>query len=106
MALLTCMLLACACAFVRSMLHRADTLCARRRAPAGTSPSTQLSREQAVALTRQWVIKGPLGAGRAALIKWLLEAGGRSGPDPSPAMVSWLVVRRGWHSGGRGQHCC
>jgi predicted ATPase len=66
----------------------------------GTCASTQLSRAQAVALTRQWVVKGPLGAGRAALIKWLLEAGSRSGLEPSPAMVRQLRAvgraRLGW----------
>jgi predicted ATPase len=47
----------------------------------------QLQRGQLVSLVRWWVVQGPLGAGRATLIKWLVEAGSRQGPDPNPATV-------------------
>jgi hypothetical protein len=47
----------------------------------------QLHRGQLVSLVRWWVVQGPLGAGRATLIKWLVEAGSRQGPDPNPATV-------------------
>jgi hypothetical protein len=49
----------------------------------------QLQRSQLVSLLRWWVVQGPLGAGRATLIKWLVEPGSRQGPDPNPATVSY-----------------
>lgn len=56
--------------------------------PAGPGMAElQLQRSQLVSLVRWWVVQGPLGAGRATLIKWLVEAGSRQGPDPNPATV-------------------
>jgi hypothetical protein len=52
----------------------------------------QLQRSQLVSLVRLWVVQGPLGAGRATLIKWLVEAGSRQGPDPNPATVSYTAA--------------
>ncbi|WIA08603.1 hypothetical protein OEZ85_008032 [Tetradesmus obliquus] len=53
----------------------------------------QLQRSQLVSLVRWWVVQGPLGAGRATLIKWLVEAGSRQGPDPNPATVRTKVFK-------------
>lgn len=56
--------------------------------PGGAVSGLQLGRSQVVALVRQGIMRGALGGARGALIKWLLEAGSRHGPDPSPATVS------------------
>jgi len=59
--------------------------------PGGAVSGLQLGRSQVVALLRQGIMRGALGGARGALIKWLLEAGSRHGPDPSPATVRALV---------------
>lgn len=60
----------------------------------GAASGLHPSRAQVVGLQRQWVMSRSLAAARVALIKWLLEAGSRQGPDPSPATVRFLVGGR------------
>eukprot|EP00879_Flechtneria_rotunda_P019856 GHRR01020870.1.p1 GENE.GHRR01020870.1~~GHRR01020870.1.p1 ORF type:complete len:819 (+),score=323.27 GHRR01020870.1:216-2672(+) len=67
------------------------------RPPLLGSASVQLglSRAQMVALVRHLNVFGPFGKGRATLtlIKWLVEAGSRQGPDPNPAQVRSKVFK-------------
>lgn len=63
--------------------------------PGDSAACMQLKRSQVVKLLRQGGMRGPYGAARGALVKWLLETGSRSGPDPSPATVRGRAVNTG-----------
>lgn len=46
-----------------------------------------LDQSQAMKVVRRFVMDGPLGVGRATLLKWLVEAGDRSKQDANAAQV-------------------
>jgi hypothetical protein len=65
-----------------------DTLQTRphKRPPPDGTPLT-LDPAQAARVSRRLVVEGPLGAGRATMLGWLVEAGDRQRQDANAALV-------------------